>query len=123
MKAFQMSKQKAQELDKLYVPKRQDQLVVTSDYAEKGTDMSQGTSATLWAQVKGDWRVVSRCSAELSPQQINLDPCNGEAAAIYMAAKNPIFTHYIKVAEKKTLALVDSKPLMEAAKLLKNFRH
>ena len=44
----------------------------------------------------------------------------GEATAVYVAGKNPAFRVPILASLKKTLALVDSKPLMEAAKLLKH---
>ena len=81
--------------------------------------MSAGISATLWAEVDNSWYVVARMSAELQPQQLNLYPCDGEATAVYVAAKNPAFRTPILASLKKTLALVDSKPLMEAAKLLK----
>ena len=120
IQAFQRAQEEANKIDKLYVPKPEDQLALTSDYAEKGTNMKAGICATLWAMVGEDWHVVARMSAELQPQQINLYPCDGEAAAVFVAAKSPAFRVPIKAARKRTLALVDSKPLMEAAKLLNN---
>ena len=117
-KAFEEAQAAARNLDKLYTPKPSDQLVVTSDYAEKGSNMTAGISATLWAVVENKWHVVARMSAEIEPQQRNLHPCDGEATAVYVAAKTPTFRIPIKAALKKTQALVDSKPLMEAAKLI-----
>ena len=119
IEAFEKAKDEAKKLDKLYIPKVEDQLLLTSDYAEKGTNMSAGISATLWVKVEDNWLVVARMSAELQPQQLNLYPCDGEAIATFVAAKAPAFRIPILASAKKTLALVDSKPLMEAAKLLK----
>ena len=67
-----------------------------------------------------DWKVVARMSFKLTPQQLQLHPCDGEATVVFMAAKNPAFSVPIKASLKETLALVDSKPLVEAAKLLEN---
>ena len=118
--AFEKAKKEAKNLDKIYIPKVDDQLLMTSDYAEKGSNMRAGISATLWAKVEDEWLVVARMSAELQPQQINLYPCDGEAIATFVAARAPAFKSTILSSSKKNLALVDSKPLMEAAKLLKS---
>ena len=118
IKAFEDAQAAAKDLDKLYTPKPRDQLVVTSDYAEKGSDMTKGISGTLWAVVDNNWFVVARMSAEIEPQQRNLHPCDGEATAVYVSAKTPTFRIPIKASLKKTQALVDSKPLVEAARLL-----
>ena len=118
--AFKKAQEEAKNLDKLYIPKKDDQLIFTSDYAEKGTNMEAGISATLWAKVKEEWNVVARMSAEIQPQQRNLNACDGEATASYVAGKCPAFSVPIKASNLKTLALVDSKPLMDAAKLLKS---
>ena len=116
--AFNESQKAATDLDKLYTPKPSDQLVVTSDYAEKGTNMEAGIAATLWAVVDKEWLVVARMSAEIEPQQRNLNPCDGEATAFYVAAKISTFRVPIRASTQKTQAMVDSKPLVEAAKLL-----
>ena len=120
--AFKKAQEEANNLDKLYIPKKDDQLIMTSDYAEKGTNMAAGISATLWAKVKDDWHIVARMSAEIQPQQRNLNACDGEATATYVAGKSPQFSVPIKASTLKTMALVDSKPVMEAAKLLKSGR-
>ena len=80
--------------------------------------MAAGISATLWALVDKDWMVVARMSAELEPMQRSLHPCDGEATAAYVAAKISTFRVPIKASSKATQVLVDSKPLVEAAKLL-----
>ena len=54
IRAFEISKEEAKHLDKLYIPKITDQLVLTADYAERGTDMKKGISGTLWARVTVD---------------------------------------------------------------------
>ena len=69
-------------LDKLYLPKPSDQLVMTSDWSEKGI------SATLWAMVDNVPNVVSRFSARLEKSMENMLtsasvkpktlPCDGE---------------------------------------------
>ena len=63
--AFDRAKLATKKLDNLYTPKPSDQLVMTSDYAEKGINMTAGTSA------EEEWLVVARMSAELQPQQNN----------------------------------------------------
>ena len=80
--------------------------------------MKAGISATLWAHVDDEFYVVARMSAEIQPQQTKLQACDGEATAVFVAAKTSTFRIAIKASSKKTLALVDSKPLVDAAKLL-----
>ena len=108
-------------MDKIYTPNRNEQLIITADYAEQGMEGQQGISATLWAvDSKEERRVVARMSAELQPQQSNLSPCDGEATAVFVASKSPAFSTPIRASIKKTLALVDNKPVVEAANLLKS---
>ena len=80
--------------------------------------MKAGISATLWAKVEDDWKVVTRMSAEIPPTMKNLDPCDGEVSAAYVAGKSPAFSTPIRASNLPTWALVDSKPVSEAAKLL-----
>ena len=56
---FEQSKVKIKELDTLYLPKPDDQLVITSDWSLKGI------SATLWAMLEDDTpKMVARYSAK-----------------------------------------------------------
>ena len=110
---FEASKEKIKTLDKLFIPKPDDQLVLTSDWSQKGI------SATLWASVDNKFHVVARTSCKLSPSQVNMFPCEGECAAHYVGAKCSNFKSYIKASRLKTIALTDSKPVYQAANLLK----
>ena len=122
---FEESKQEIKTLDNLYLPKPEDQLVITSDWCEKGI------SATLWATTEGDERpkVVSRFSAKLPTSLENMLnaevkpktlPCDGEMSAQFVAAKSPTFSSHIKASNKRTVSLVDNKPVVEASKLIKS---
>ena len=86
--------------------------MLTSDYSK------QGISATLWALVDGKYHIVARMSTGLDKAQENLKPCEGEAIACYVAAKCPFLNCYIIASSKKTIALLDNKPVVQAANLL-----
>ena len=122
---FEESKTKIKDLDELYLPKPDDQLVVTSDWCEKGI------SATLWAMPEEDNtpKVVARFSAKLSRSMEKLYeteikpktlPCDGEMGAQFVAVKSPTFSSHIRASNKRTVSLVDNKPVVQAASLLKN---
>ena len=121
---FVESKKEILQLDKLYLPKPSDQLVMTSDWSEKGI------SATLWAMVDNVPHVVSRFSARLEKSMENMLtsasvkpktlPCDGEMAAVYVGIKSPVFSSHIKSSNNKTVCLVDNKPVVEASKLIKD---
>ena len=72
----------------------------------------------MWAKLEDDWKVVTRMSAEIPPTMKNLDPCDGEVSGAYVAGKSPAFSTPIRASNLPTWALVDSKPVSEAAKLL-----
>ena len=125
---FEESKLKIKELDKLYLPHPDDQLVFTSDWSE------EGISATLWAMfVENDGeeskpKVVARFSAKLPKTLENLLtaeprpktlPCDGEMTAVFVGVKSPTFSSHMRASTKRTIALVDNKPVVEAAALLK----
>ena len=78
---FESSKDKIKTLDKLYIPKSEDQLVLTSDWSKKGI------SGTLWAMVDDKFFVVARTSCKLVPSQEKMFPCEGECSAHFVAAK------------------------------------
>ena len=122
-KKFELSKQEILKLDNLYLPKSDDQLVMTSDWSEKGI------SCTLWAIIDNSPQIVSRFSAKLpktmenmikgSNVQPKILPCDGEMTAVYVGIKSPIINATIKASNKKTVCLVDNKPVVEAARLIK----
>ena len=110
---FVQSKEKIKTLDKLYIPQSTDQLVLTSDWSKKGI------SATLWAVVDSKFLVVARTSCKLEKSQESMLPCEGECSAHFVAAKCGNFRSYIKSSKLKTISLTDSKPVYQAANLLK----
>ena len=112
-KEFVNARTKIKDLDTIYLPKPDDQLVLTSDYSKIGI------CATLWAMTDGKFVVVSRMSTKLEKAQENLWPCDGEATAIYIAAKCPYISCHIMASTLKTVALTDSKPVVQASNLLK----
>ena len=121
---FVESKKEILQLEKLYLPKPSDQLVMTSDWSEKGI------SATLWAMVENVPHVVSRFSARLEKSLENLLssasvkpktlPCDGEMTAVYVGIKSPVFSSHIRSSINRTVCLVDNKPVVEASKLIKD---
>ena len=123
---FEESKKKIKHLDDLYLPSPDDQLVTTSDWCEGGI------SATLWAMPEEDKtpKVVARFSAKLSRtmEKFYKDqdpspktcPCDGEMSAVFVAIKSPTFSSHIRASSKRTVSLVDNKPVVQAASLLKN---
>ena len=118
---FEKSKHEIQTLDELYLPKPDDQLVMTSDWSEKGI------SCTLWAIIDNNPKVVTRFSAKLEKSMENCLkskpktlPCDGEMTAVYVGIKSPIISASIRASNKKAVCLVDNKPVVEAAKLIKN---
>ena len=124
-KKFEDSKDKIKHLNGVYLPKPEDQLVTTSDWCE------QGISATLWAipEAEDKPKVVARFSAKLSrtmekffeDQQLQpkTRPCDGEMCAAYVAIKSPTFSAHIRASTKRAVTLVDNKPVVQAAALLK----
>ena len=76
-------------------------------------------------------RVVARFSARLQKSMENklkeqgdvkpkTFPCDGEMAAVFIAVKSPTFSTHIRASNKRTVSLVDNKPVVEAAKLIKD---
>ena len=46
-------------------------------------------------------------------------PCDGEMGAVFVAIKSPTFSSHIRASTKRTVSLVDNKPVVQAAALLK----
>ena len=49
IETFKHSQKEAAQMDRLYIPKPEDQLVITQDYCKKGQSGESGLSPTLWA--------------------------------------------------------------------------
>ena len=64
--------------------------------------MKQGVSTMLWANVDDNSKIITRCRAQLSSQQQDPAPCDGETLAICTAVKNPAFKSCILASNKKT---------------------
>ena len=101
---FYESRQEMKNLDELYLPKPDDQLVMTSDWSEKGI------SCTLWAIIENIPKVVTRFSAKLERSMENCLkskpktlPCDGEMTAVYVGIKSPIISASIRASNKKQL--------------------
>jgi hypothetical protein len=71
---------------------------------------------------------VARFSAKLPKSLENLInaeprpktlPCDWEMSAVYVAVKSPTFSSHMRASTKRTISLVDNKPVVEAAALLK----
>ena len=112
-KCFYESRDKIKQLDRLYIPKPQDQLVITSDWSKKGFH------ATLWAAVEGKFLVVARMSGKPWASVDNMQPCDGEVKTVFLAGKYPLFRSYIQASSKKTICLLDNKTGVQAANLLR----
>ena len=112
LEQFKTSQLKIRDLDKLYLPNKKDQLVLTSDWSKRGI------SATLWAVVNNKFLVVARMSSKNENTMANALPCEGETSAVFVAAKSPTFSLHIKSSKNRTIALVDNKTTFQASKLL-----
>ena len=112
IKAFEESKLKIKTLDRLYIPKPHDQLVMTSDWSKTGFH------ATLWAVIDDKFLVVARMSGKPIKAMDDMLPCDGEVKTAYLAAKNPIFSLLIKASKHRTISLLDNKTGVQAANLL-----
>ena len=55
-------------------------------------------------------------SSSVKPKTL---PCDGEMMAVFVGIKSPIISATIRASTKKTVCLVDNKPVVEAAKLIK----
>ena len=110
---FETAKVDAKNMDSLYIPKPDDQLVLTSDYCK------YWINGTLWVKVDDKFHVVAHMSAKLEKSQQNLLPCDGEATAHYVAAKCANFSLPIKASNLRTISLLNNKPVVDASKLLK----
>ena len=111
---FEDSKQKIKVLDKLYLPKPEDRLVLSTDWCK------QGISATLWAVIDSKFSVVARMSTKFSKPMDKIQPCEGEATTFYVAGKSPLFRVHIKASQERTIALSDNKTVCQAAALLQS---
>ena len=113
IQSFENSKERLKTLDKLYIPKPEDQLVLTSDWSKKGYH------ATLWAVVDGKFLVVARMSGKpVKAMEDDMQACDGEVKTAYLAAKNPSFYLLIKSSKHKTVSLLDNKTGVQAANLI-----
>ena len=110
---FKKSKEELKNLDNLYTPDPNDQLVATFDYSEKGL------SGTLWAKIGEDYFTVTNVSVKCPDGMKGWPPCDGEAAAVCVTTKSPHMRGPILASNKPVYALVDNKTVYEASKLLK----
>ena len=55
-------------------------------------------------------------NSEVRPSTL---PCDGEMTAVFVAAKSPTFSSHIRASNKRTVSLVDNKPVVQAAKLIR----
>ena len=111
--SFELSLKELDNLESLYLPSPDDQLIATFDYSMKGL------SATLWAHVDGQHKMVSTVSGECPPRMSDWPPCDGEAASAAFGLNRPHIRDPILQSNKTTYILMDSKPVVEAANLLK----
>ena len=110
---FENSKAKVDTIEPLYMPKPNDQLVITLDWAA----LLKGIGAVIWAIVDGSKRVVQHFSANVTEAcSKRLLPCEGEALAAKAAVR--AFRSFIQMSERTTIVLTDSEPLLQAIRLL-----
>ena len=46
-------------------------------------------------------------------------PCDGEMAAVYVGIKSPVIGAFVRASNKRTVCLVDNKPVVKASKLIR----
>ena len=112
---FEESKLRLPNMHNTYIPKNNDQLVITKDWAKKGL------GATLWVYLPErpqKWEIVDVFSARLKTDMANWPCCDGEGAAAAVACK--AFSSHLRESEKPIIVLSDNRPVYTASKLLKN---
>ena len=55
-------------------------------------------------------------NSEVRPSTL---PCDGEMTGVFVAAKSPTFSSHIRASNKRTVSLVDKKPVVQIANLIR----
>ena len=113
-KHFKLATDKMNDCDKyLALPNKDEQLIIMSDATVK----NPAVGFTLNVMREDKLTPVIFYSFKLNDHQTNWWPCEREALAVATAIKK--CSHYIVESSKPTLVLTDSKPVVEAAALIK----
>ena len=97
----------------LVLPKRSDQLVITTD----ASPLNQGLAATLFVLKEKNQYPAEFFSFKLKGHQVGWIPCEKEALAITAAVNH--FGPFIKESTLKTIVRTDSRPCVQAMEKLK----
>ena len=112
--AFRKATDKVDKMEKLYLPKPDDQLIITTDAAR----VNPGLGMILQARSTDDkMHTVKHYSIKLKPHIAKWQTCDIEAAAIGTAIQ--AFNDFIRETRKPVIICTDSKPVMDAAKKIK----
>ena len=111
--AFNKSKEHISQMKDLYLPRPEDQLIITCDGAR--TPPAVGMILQAKCSDKST-KIVKYFSVKLKPHMIKWNPCEIEACALGTAIES--FYDYIKQSVKPVIICPDSKAVVDAAKKL-----
>ena len=111
--AFQQAKDHISNIQEVYLPHPDDQLIIITDGARNPPGVGFVLQAT---DSKGKIRTVRHYSVKLKPHHLKWSPCEIESVAFGTAIE--AFYDVIKESNKPVIICPDSKPVCDASKLL-----
>ena len=113
VQAFNKSKELISQMKDLYLPRPDDQLIITCDGARTPPAVGMILQAKTF---DNKTKIVKYLSVKLKPHMIKWNPCEIEACALGTAIES--FYDYIKQSEKPVVICPDSKAVVDAANKL-----
>ena len=113
IQAFNRAKEHMKNMTDLYLPRPDDELIITCDGARTPPAVGMILQAKC---TDGKIRIVKYFSVKLKPHMIKWNPCEIEACALGTAIES--FYDYIKQSNNPVIICPDSKAVVDAAKKL-----
>ena len=111
IQAFKHAQDQISQMKDLYLPNKDDQLIIMCD----GARTPPAVGMVLQAKnSKGEIKIVKFYSVKLKPHMVKWYPCELEAVAL--GASIEAFYEYIKQSHKPIIICPDSKPVVDAAR-------
>ena len=115
--AFNRAKLQLKRINKLYLPRPEEKLILMPDTACE----DNCTGWVLYTQRDGKNLPAQFCSAKLAPYMANWFPCEKEGVGAVLAIDQ--CRHWINESHHITTVLADNQPVVDAAKMMKLGRH
>ena len=119
--AFKEAKAQLQEINKTYLPKPADQLILKPDSARVNTCTGWVLYAKREDNDTDQLLPVMFCSARLPDYMSKWYPCEIEAVGVVLAIDQA--AHWINESNRTTIVMPDSMPVVRAANLMRKGRH